>query len=53
VENRAVQKDFEGPRFHRFLQEPECLEVMDGGNRLVYTAEAGERDRRREVSAIL
>ena len=53
VANRAIQKDFEGARFHRLLQEPECLEVMDGGKRLVHTAEAGERDRRGEIAAFL
>src|ERR1022692_1519939 len=53
VANRAIQKDFEGARFHRLFQKPECLEVMDGGKRFFHTAEAGERDRRREISAFL
>src|ERR1035441_2839052 len=49
VVNRTLQKYLEGARFHRFLQEPECLKVMDGGKRLFHAAESGERDRRREV----
>ena len=53
VINRTFQKNLEGARFHRLLQEPECLEVMDGGKRLFHTAESGERDGRREVAAFL
>ena len=53
VANRAFQKGLEGARFHRLLQEPECLEVMNGGQRLFHAAEAGERDRRSEVAAFL
>jgi hypothetical protein len=51
--DRTFQKNLEGARFHRLLQEPECLEVMDGGKRLFHTAESGERDRRCEVAAFL
>src|SRR5579871_2471102 len=51
VANRAIQKDFEGTRFHGLFQKPKCLKVVDGGERFVHTAEAGERDRRGEISA--
>src|ERR1039457_265213 len=50
VADGAFQKDFEGARFHRLLQVPECLKVMDGGKRFFQTAEAGEGDRRSEVA---
>ncbi len=53
IADGAVQKSSERARFHRLLQEPECLEVMDGGKRLFHTAEAGERDRRSEIAALL
>ena len=53
VANCAVQKDFEGPRFHRLFQKPECLEVMDGGQRLFHAAETGERDRRGTVPGVV
>src|SRR5450432_4383141 len=41
VMNRTFQQNLEGARFHRLLQEPECLEVMNGGQRLFHAAEAG------------
>ena len=51
--NRTFQEDLEGARLHRLLQEPECLKVMDRGQRLFHAAEAGERDRWSEVAAFL
>ena len=53
VANRAFQKNLKSARLHRFLQEPERLEVMNRGQRLFHAAEAGERDRRSEVAAFL
>jgi len=53
VTDRTFQKSLEGARLHRLFQEPECLEIVDCRQRLFYAAETGERDRRREVAALL
>src|ERR1035438_2174810 len=53
VTDRTVQEGIEGARFHRLFQEPEWLEIMHCRQRLFYSAEAVERDRRSEVAAFL
>ena len=51
--NRALQEDLECTRFHGLFQKPECLEVMNGGQRLLHAAESGEHDRRSKVAVLL
>src|SRR6266545_1272994 len=53
VADRAFQKSLEGARFHRLLQKPERVEIMDGRKRLFQAAEARQRDCRSEVAALL
>ncbi len=51
--NRAFEKDLEGAWFDRLFQEPECLEVVNGRQRLVDASETGEHDRRSLVAVFL
>jgi hypothetical protein len=52
VANGAIHEDLKGARLDRLLQEPEGLEVVDGGKRFCHTAEGGERDGRCKVATL-
>src|ERR1035437_3168339 len=52
VADRAFQQGLKGARFHRLLEEPECLEIVNRGKRLFHAAEGGEEIGRSEVAPV-
>ena len=53
MENCAFQKDLERAWFHRLFEKPECLEIMNDGQRFFDASECREHNRRSKIAALL